>query len=308
MSEIAEAQVGLVLKQVKSENEEVSASTKVDNSCWFRCFGVHPVDIYVLIEGERRNGHYYGPNLRRLESVFKQYPERTNEPYRRNLDIFNVLFCCQCSAYPQDEFRTPILAACDLRVYQSRELFQLLIKYGANVHHKDYDGNSAILRLVSSCGLQPESPDGMPRTAFIIDDLLGAGLDINSTNNYKRNVLHLLCTDTRPEVSVNAAGAAAAGGHYSRYVSKTTLNNDAREEYLRYFLDKGANVNAQDAAGKTPLHYCVESSHDNLVGLLLDRGADRGLKDSKGKTALDLAKDGKHHSSIRMLEAAEPKE
>jgi hypothetical protein len=131
---------------------------------------------------------------------------------------------------------------------------------------------------------------------------LGAGLDINTTNNYQRNVLHLLCTETRPVVDANGA-AGANFANFSAYTWKEPLNNDAREEYFRYFLDNGANFNAQDAAGKTPLHYCVESSLDFLIGLLLDRGADSSLKDSKGKTALDLAKEGKHHSSIRLLEA-----
>ena len=58
-------------------------------------------------------------------------------------------------------------------------------------------------------------------------------------------------------------------------------------------LGAGADVNAADAEGFTPLHYAAGAFWgENLahVSLLLERGAQRDATDSKGRTPLDLAR------------------
>lgn len=54
-------------------------------------------------------------------------------------------------------------------------------------------------------------------------------------------------------------------------------------------LENGADVNAFDAGGRTPLMRCVSSSGTHLVPLLLDAGADVNTADEDGVTALMLA-------------------
>ena len=56
----------------------------------------------------------------------------------------------------------------------------------------------------------------------------------------------------------------------------------------RLCLDHGADVNATDAGGNTPLHLAVASS-DELVRLLVERGANVNAKDQLGRTPLDVA-------------------
>lgn len=58
---------------------------------------------------------------------------------------------------------------------------------------------------------------------------------------------------------------------------------------VRRLLDAGADPNALDPWGETPLHNAVRGGDADCVRLLLERGADRSLRNSNGKTPADLA-------------------
>ena len=50
-------------------------------------------------------------------------------------------------------------------------------------------------------------------------------------------------------------------------------------------LDNGADINASDKDGITPVHHAVFSEEVKVVALLLDRGADVNIRDAAGGTA-----------------------
>ena len=54
-------------------------------------------------------------------------------------------------------------------------------------------------------------------------------------------------------------------------------------------LDSGADVNAKDQVGKTPLMKAAQAGSLEVVKLLLDRGADANAKDEYGNTALGMS-------------------
>ncbi|HET6977105.1 MAG TPA: ankyrin repeat domain-containing protein [Pyrinomonadaceae bacterium] len=66
----------------------------------------------------------------------------------------------------------------------------------------------------------------------------------------------------------------------------------------------GADVNATDERGSTPLLEAARFGHDDISRLLIAAGANLKAKDKDGKTALMLAVQGNHDEVVRVLKQA----
>lgn len=62
-------------------------------------------------------------------------------------------------------------------------------------------------------------------------------------------------------------------------------------ELLKLLIDAGANVNARDARGMTPLMLAIATDRPDprIIRLLLEKGADLSIRSKRGETALDWA-------------------
>ena len=58
---------------------------------------------------------------------------------------------------------------------------------------------------------------------------------------------------------------------------------------IELLLERGLNINATDATGRTALHGAALQGHDDVVRFLVDNGADLQAKDEDGFTPLDTA-------------------
>jgi Ankyrin repeats (3 copies) len=132
-----------------------------------------------------------------------------------------------------------------------------LIQNGANVTDRDQDGQTA---LSFAC-------EGGAGNLEVLRNLVAAGAEVNSVDRAAWTPLHV---------------ATATG---------------VRLACLSYLLSHGANPNARNSAGDTPLILAADGSQNENDALeacwiLIAAGADVSLKNNKGESALDIAKHG----------------
>jgi Zn-dependent protease with chaperone function len=75
-------------------------------------------------------------------------------------------------------------------------------------------------------------------------------------------------------------------------------------EAVKKLIDDGADVNAKDEDGKTPLMLAAEMGHRDIVKILLTEGAEVNAKDKDGFTALTLSIQKGHDEVAKILKQA----
>eukprot|EP01104_Vermistella_antarctica_P012210 TRINITY_DN3493_c0_g1_i2.p1 TRINITY_DN3493_c0_g1~~TRINITY_DN3493_c0_g1_i2.p1 ORF type:complete len:367 (+),score=122.34 TRINITY_DN3493_c0_g1_i2:31-1101(+) len=69
-------------------------------------------------------------------------------------------------------------------------------------------------------------------------------------------------------------------------------------EMVKYFLEKGADVNAKSQHGNTPLHW---ATHSEVCQVLIDAGANVNEKDDRGDTPLKVRCEYDEHTTVETI-------
>lgn len=140
---------------------------------------------------------------------------------------------------------------------------QMLQDKGVDIHAKDSGGHTA-LHAAAQSGYEQH-----------IRHMAQAGLSVNEADTHGRTPLMLLMHSN----PLHAQSAAKA------------------------LLELGADLRAQDARGRTALHYAaLHCDKEAVLSLLLEEGADPTATDHKGNTPADLARKAQNNTALKCLQ------
>ncbi len=204
---------------------------------------------------------------------------------------------------------------------QNKEIiFDMLIKNGADINHKDANGRSALFYvadieyvdflLKSGADFFQVDEDGNNPLSWAIKnartDLIDKHLQYVIDNDLiDRPEIQNILVDmvyTGPD-GYHSQGLFMKGLSHAVQEGSGLLNNTdvdgntalivacATEQapVAALLLAKGADVNLANNAGETPLMHAVSHGYEDLVKGLIDKGADVNAQTVDGKTVLDFA-------------------
>ncbi len=184
-----------------------------------------------------------------------------------------------------------------LHLAQSKEMAELLLSKGADIHAKDdefgmtplFNATKEVFELLISKGadINVRSKKGLTPLAWSAygDDvdriklLISKGADVNSADEHLKTPLHIAANWNKIEI----AGL---------------------------LVSKGAKVNARDRSGWMPLHWASFEGGPEVVQLLIAGGAEKNARTARpwspfpaGSTPLDIAEKAKHYDMATFLKS-----
>lgn len=160
------------------------------------------------------------------------------------------------------------------------EIIKILAESGANVNKKVND-KVPVLLLACANNSNPK----------VIQTLIEAG----ATVEHKDSILKFLNENENIEKNQDYWDLIDIISSTAKKIDKNILINEElmkniSTEQLEEYISQGADVNAKDALGATPLMLAAQFNENHkIVEILLDNGADPDIQDAFGLTPLKIA-------------------
>lgn len=225
-----------------------------------------------------------------------------------------LLLASGADARARDQSGNTPLHSAAVRDYKM--IVELLVENGADVdakndfgwtplHAATANGEKNAIAALLDLGADPNVEDDMGRTPFreacrrrpnkeIVDVYLahGARMDIFVAAHQEdvARTAELLAADPGLANARNEMGWAP--------LHMAALHN--RKRSVDQLLAKGADANAADRSGRTPLRYAARG-HNEIVRMLLAHGADPNAADYEGRSPLHVAIEDGHKKTAELL-------
>jgi ankyrin repeat protein len=127
----------------------------------------------------------------------------------------------------------------------------------------------------------------------VVEILVRSGANVNAIDGYGSTVLHFL-PDSGSGIC-NRLIQAGAHPTVANSMGLTPLHNAAIKGFTSIVTElsscKGVAIDAKDCDGRTPLHYALLYSHENVALKLIDLGAKVNIESKLYERPLDIADD-----------------
>ena len=193
----------------------------------------------------------------------------------------------------------------------SQEIIKMLLNYGADLASRNILGETPLhiamnqthqelIALLLDRGADPNARDRNGDTPIMLalaknnstaaQILLTRGADLYAQNNQSITPLMRACMK----------GEETIAWFYAPWMNTLTDINGqsplhsaiqlkSSPAVLEIIIHSGANLNAADYAGETPLHIAVKYQYPEAIALLVSKGADQFIKNNRAKSALVMA-------------------
>jgi len=168
-----------------------------------------------------------------------------------------------------------------------KEIAELLISEGADVNAVGMHGHGG-------------TPLHYAATKEVAELLIAKGADVNTKDNVGDTPIDL--ADGEIAALLRKHGGKT-GKELSIYIAAMSGNIEAVKQHL----NDGAEVNAKNSDGRTPLHLAAFVGHKEIVELLIAEGADVNAKSRSGKTPLDELIDSFSSAMLPNIQSLTPK-